>query len=197
MANRSEQPGLFRALLDALKNSDPSHYPRLAVDDDKVDAVSLTTRIVAEIDNEFRRARVEDANEEALVAIVEKARESLNEVKDLTEYQDAKIVRLLTVIAFLSALAGALFSRFADAHPLIDHLTNLFGDAKTLRTRVGASLVLLSYLAFSIYVLSAISGALISYHAIRTRFKWLSEARAEVDNRAAEPRSCLFFEGIL
>jgi len=40
------------------------------------------------------------------------ARTSLSEVKALTEYEDGKVSRLLTIIAFLSALVAAVFTRF-------------------------------------------------------------------------------------
>lgn len=43
------------------------------------------------------------------------ARASLNEVKALTEYEDGKVSRLLTVITFLSAVVAAVFTRFASA----------------------------------------------------------------------------------
>ncbi len=45
-------------------------------------------------------------------------RESLNEVKSLTEYQDGKTARLLTIIAFLTAAAGVVFSKILDIYPL-------------------------------------------------------------------------------
>src|SRR5262245_15970721 len=46
------------------------------------------------------------------------ARASLNEVKTLTEYEDGKVSRLLTIIAFLSAVVGAVFTRFAGDYSL-------------------------------------------------------------------------------
>ncbi|RWK56805.1 hypothetical protein [Mesorhizobium sp.] len=46
------------------------------------------------------------------------ARESLDEVKALTDYRDGKATRLLTIITFLSALAGVLFGKLADLYPL-------------------------------------------------------------------------------
>ena len=47
-------------------------------------------------------------------------RQSLDEVKALTEYQDAKATKLLTILSFLSALAALLFGRMLDTFPIED-----------------------------------------------------------------------------
>ena len=52
----------------------------------------------------------------AIDRVHDAARASLNEVKALTEYEDGKVSRLLTVIAFLSAVVGAVFTRFAAVY---------------------------------------------------------------------------------
>jgi hypothetical protein len=49
----------------------------------------------------------------AIDRVHDAARVSVSEVKALTEYQDGKASRLLTVVAFLSALVAAVFTRFA------------------------------------------------------------------------------------
>src|SRR3984885_5352250 len=51
--------------------------------------------------------------DDAVDTVHDVARASLNEVKGLTEYEDGKVSRLLTVVAFLSAVVGAAFTRFA------------------------------------------------------------------------------------
>jgi hypothetical protein len=58
--------------------------------------------------------------EEAMDRVHDAARASLNEVKALTEYEDGKVSRLLTVVAFLSAVVAAVFTRrFASAMPIV------------------------------------------------------------------------------
>src|SRR5579862_57732 len=59
-------------------------------------------------------AGITTAPDEALIA---KAQESLAEAKGQTEYQDQKVSRLLTIVSFLTAAAGALFSKIADCYP--------------------------------------------------------------------------------
>src|SRR5438270_13971663 len=54
---------------------------------------------------------------EALDRVHDGAKASLAEVKALTEYEDGKASRLLTIVAFLSALVGAVFTRFAMDYP--------------------------------------------------------------------------------
>src|SRR5690606_29402250 len=94
---------------------------------------------------------------------IELARASLNEAKQQTEYQDQKATRLLTVTTFLTALAGAFFATFSGDYPL-----------HTLGSVSGQPfyLLLATYLAFVMFVVSALAGALVTFHATRTRFKY-------------------------
>jgi hypothetical protein len=105
-----------------------------------------------------------------LDAAIGLARQSLNEVKAQTEYQDQKASRLLTVATILSALAGLLFQRFNDSYPLLATLSSP-GPAKFL--------ILLAYLPFIAFVLAVLFGALVTFHATRTRFKYDDD---EADN---------------
>ena len=127
---------------------------------------------------------------EDLEAVISQASVTLKEVKDLTEYQDQKSSRLLTIITFLSALGGALFTRFASQYP--------FGDYIYWRGLSGWALVIiLCYLAFSAFVLLAICGAIVIFHATRTRFKWPSIPEAGNGGTPSRAKSRLFYEGIL
>jgi hypothetical protein len=53
-----------------------------------------------------------------LDSALDRARETLDEVKELTDYQDSKATRLLTIVTFLSALAGVLFARLVESYPV-------------------------------------------------------------------------------
>ena len=61
-----------------------------------------------------RQLEVWSIPDEAVNAVHDVARSSLTEVKSLTEYEDGKVARLLTIIAFLSVVVAAVFSRFAS-----------------------------------------------------------------------------------
>jgi hypothetical protein len=128
-----------------------------------------------------------DAATPALVLdddLLSKAKESLEEAKGQTEYQDQKISRLLTIVAFLTAAAGAVFSKVADSYP-IDH---------TVPWVHWNILVYFAYLLFFGFVLLVGAGALVSFHATRTRFVWDSTQGAMVVQRDRAPKSHLFFQ---
>ncbi|WP_338638368.1 hypothetical protein [Burkholderia pyrrocinia] len=94
---------------------------------------------------------------------LDRAKDSLAEVKNLTEYQDQKSARLLTIIAFLTAAAGALFAKFIDAYPL----RQLFEVSWVYGVPVA-----IVYLAFGLFIVFVAFGALVSFHATQTRFVW-------------------------
>ncbi|RWX62122.1 hypothetical protein EN780_27530 [Mesorhizobium sp. M4B.F.Ca.ET.089.01.1.1] len=121
---------------------------------------------------------------------LERGRESLDEVRGLTEYQDQKATRLLIITTFLSALSGALFGRFNQAYPLPDLSLQTILDWRTL-------LIAASYLAFSLFLLSAVGGALVIFHATRTRFKFPDPDPSNPKRELAEPKSHLFFPAII
>ena len=114
------------------------------------------------------------------------ARESLDEVKTLTEYQDQKTARLLTIVAFLTAAAGAVFSKVLDAYPL--HQIMAMGIL------VYSILTCLVYAVFALFLLFVAMGALVSFHAMQTRFIWDEEPLNATGNHV---KSYLFFRGIL
>lgn len=116
---------------------------------------------------------------------IECARETLREVKELTDYQDSKATRLLTIITFLGALAGILFTLFLDAYPIPKSLQRV--DLSVLQF----ILILTSCAAFGLYTLLSICGALVTFYAIRTRFRYPN------NSRAGSARSFLFYRSIL
>jgi len=127
-----------------------------------------------------------DPPDEAIDDAIDLAKASLTEVKAQTEYQDGKATRLLTVTTFLTALAGAFFANFASDYPL-----------RTLGDQSGwvYGMVLATYLAFLAFVLFALGGALVTFHATRTRFKYPSSAT--VGSQKGPTKSFLFFREII
>lgn len=109
-----------------------------------------------------------------------RAKESLEEVKKLTEYQDQKVARLLTIIAFLTAAASTIFSRAFEIHPFPQNLGNLWHTVP----------LFVFYALFAAYLIITGLGALVSFYAMQTRFSWSEQQ----ENRT--PSSFLFFRGI-
>jgi len=94
------------------------------------------------------------------------ARETLDEVKALTEYEDQKANRILTAMAFLSALAGILFSEISkNAFP--PGSTDLQCDVICLQA-VGFAL---SKALFYGYVMFVAVGAFYTLWAVAPRFR--------------------------
>ena len=123
---------------------------------------------------------------ESLKDAIAIAREGLDEVKGQTEYQDSKATRLLTITTFLSALSGALLARFLDSYPLRESLDAGWPTA---------ILIASSYLMFGFFAVCSICGAIITFHATRTRFRYPSPAPAAPTGDF--PRSLIFWSGIL
>src|SRR5262245_729860 len=104
MSERQErQLGAARAVWDAFRGVEVSHYPRFLSNNDKEEKVE-ETEIIAKIATELNKLKVSKAipSNDNLT----RARESLDEVKALTEYEDQKATRLLTIVTIFSALAG-------------------------------------------------------------------------------------------
>lgn len=110
---------------------------------------------------------------------------SLEESKKQTEYQDNKASRLLTVTSFVSALSGVLLATFADRYPL---------DQLTVQANPSHWLLIAGYVAFLLFTLIALCGALVTFHATRTRFKYTPDKPIEDETSAA--KSMLFYKGI-
>lgn len=116
---------------------------------------------------------------------IDLAKASLEESKKQTEYQDNKASRLLTVTSFVSALSGALLATFADRYPL---------DQLKPHENACHWLLIAGYLAFLLFVLFGLCGALVTFHATRTRFKYASDAAITDESKPA--KSMLFYKGI-
>lgn len=124
---------------------------------------------------------------EALDRVHDGAKASLAEVKALTEYEDGKASRLLTIAAFLSAAVAAVFTRFATDYPWPG-----FGAFDTDRL---SALTIATYAAFFAYVLMVTISVLIILSAVKPRFNipksWTPGSKAD------RPTSMLFYKGIL
>lgn len=173
----------YVAVWKALRSHDLDFYPR--VKDASGKTISLDTpAMVAEFvgaSQHWTKLKADDLED-----AIKLARQSLDESKDQTEYQDQKATRLLTVTTFLTALSGALFTRFNDAYPL---------GSVWDRSWWEIGLLLLGYGVFGLFLLSALAGALVTFHATRTRFKYPKQESAARD--AGDPKSRLFYSGII
>lgn len=129
-----------------------------------------------------------EIEKELLDSALDRARESLEEVKALTEYQDQKATRLLTVATFLTAFSGALFLRFNDAYPIKPILfTN---DPRQW-------LIVPAYALFGLFAIAAAAGALVTFHATRTRFKYPNIYLEDETKQEKDPKSQLFYAPIV
>lgn len=115
------------------------------------------------------------------------ARVSLNEVKGLTEYEDGKVSRLLTVIAFLSAVVAAVFARFAGDYSV----PPMSKPACTAAWILPAA----TYVTFLIYVLLVTFSVWRVIGAIRPKF--VVPATWKHPAGQGGPTSMIFYKGIL
>ena len=171
------------AIWNALWWREADFYPR--VTEGRAISTLGTLRVVQEMEKASARWPTLDDND-ALKSAIDLAKQSLAEVKAQTEYQDQKATRLLTVTTFLSALSGALFSRFEDTYPI---------DTITSQTCGRAVLLGCSYAVFAAFVIVSLSGALVIFHATRTRFKYPPYQTTEEEEK--DPESLLFFGGLI
>lgn len=113
------------------------------------------------------------------------ARKSLDEVKALTEYEDGKASRLLTVITFLSAVVAAVFTRFAS-----DYSWPQFAPLSSQWLLPTAT-----YILFLIYVILVTWAVWSILGAIRPTFNM---PKTWTDGgRTGRPTSMVFYKGIL
>lgn len=99
---------LFCALFNAETRAYPSYEGR------RLEPGEIASGIRKEL-AKITTAEVVDPGFSSLLA---KARESLAEAKSQTEYQDQKIARLLTIVSFVTAAAGTIFSKVVDSYPI-------------------------------------------------------------------------------
>ncbi|POF32607.1 hypothetical protein [Roseibium marinum] len=175
----------LRAIYYAFVARDIEYFPRLS--SDKGVQTLASDKIIEEIQQKTKNLPQEFSGNR-LDEALKLGRESLDEVKEITEYQDQKATRLLIITSFLSALSGMLFSRFAQAYQVPNSIY-VFD--------ISALLIASGYLIFLLFVLSAISGALVIFHATRTRFKFPNADPSKPETQLQAPRSQLFFPAII
>ena len=161
-------------------------YPRLEAKVRSVPSDEIVNRFYNPENGAMATWAKIDPQDSNLDKALDLAKASLQEAKAQTEYQDQKATRLLTVSTFLTALAGAFFASFSTNYPL-----------RTLQDQVGAEWWLLSatYVSFLLFIMFSLGGALVTFHASRTRFKYPSEAT--VASQLGKARSFLFFREII
>lgn len=167
-----------QALLCALFNAETRTYP--SYEGRRLEPADIAGNI---------RKQIEATNPQLVIDddLLAKAKESLEEAKGQTEYQDQKVARLLTIVAFLTAAAGTLFSKVADSFP-IDH------SIPWVHWHI---MVYAAYLLFFGFVFLVGAGALVSFHAMRTRFVWEAAHSNMVVERDRKPKSHLFFQEVV
>jgi hypothetical protein len=189
MKDREEKKlGRLSAIWHAFRAQDVGHYPRF-VDDAGRERQITDEDVIRRIAS--RLSRLKDYRADEIEFYLERGRESLNEVKGLTEYEDQKATRNLTIITFLSALAGVLFSRFADSYPL----RSVIDDAGI--ASIDSVLVAANYLLFFVFAVCAVSGALIVFHATRIRFKYPKLTTLTLHENKEQVKSYLFYSPII
>lgn len=123
---------------------------------------------------------------EAVDSVHDLARASLVEVKALTEYEDGKVSRLLTIIAFLSAVVAAAFTRFSMMYPW---------PGGAAYENVLLLLPLAAYAAFFLYVLVVTWSVLRVLAGIRPTFN--EPASWKNSSTVGLPGSMVFYARIL
>jgi hypothetical protein len=169
------------AILNSLFNVSADFYPRIVVDGS---IRSLQSKnIFHEMGDSSGWASLDP---EGIDKALELARQSLNEVKSQTEYQDQKATRLLTVTTFLSAFSGVLFTRFEDCY----EFSQIFKLPEFTQVAIW-----FTYGLFGAFILLALSGAIVIFHATRTRFKYPSFDTAH--RQELDPISLEFYSGLI
>ena len=187
MPDREEQQlSRIRAVWNALRSVDVSHCPRFLIDgkEQKVEESALLAKLASELTSLSFDERTPQDN-------LKQARESLDEVKALTEYEDQKATRILTIVTIFVALAGLIFTRLADLYPF-----------RVIIMQYGllswqTDLVLANYCLFLGFILFAVSGAVVIFHATRIRFKYPSLIPGAADDGFKPAKSFLFYKEII
>lgn len=173
----------LRAIVEAIRDRPINYFPRVRDDEGRITALSDTEAIrkvsetIAGVKSSAEVANIDE--------VLKLARQSLDEVTSQTDYQDGKATRLLTIVTFLSAFSGLLFNRVADNYPLSSlSWASSWDFSVTL-------IVVSCYLGFAFFAFFAVSGALVTFHAIRARFRYPNEP---AENKP--PKSLLFYQAI-
>ncbi len=127
---------------------------------------SATKRLVnseqAEIKKLAEHLQAWTIPEKAVDRVHDAARASFAEVKALTEYEDGKASRLMTVVAFLSAVVAAVFTQFAT--------DSSWPGLSEMGLTPGWVLPAATYAAFLVYVLLVTWSVFRILDAIRPSF---------------------------
>lgn len=175
-----EKLGVFRAIFESLWDRDISFFPRVKEHDGNLVALDTDT-VIAKIAKELGGI-VPSQQADDLEELLKLARQSLDEVTSQTEYQDGKATRLLTILTFMSAFSGLLFNRLADSYPV----SSLgWTDPGAIFRSAG---IVICYALFCVFALSAVAGALVTFHAIRARFRYSKEPAEDKG-----PKSLVFY----
>lgn len=172
------QLGMVRAVWEAFRGKKINHFPRKSAGG--VESTIETGDAIAAVKEGLSKINFKDSDEAKLV--LDQVKTSFTEVKAATEYQDQKTARLLTILAFLTAAAAAIFSKLFDAYPL----------PHEWKFSVPVVITIVSYALFGTYVLLVSLGALISFHATQTRFLTPEESGMV----QSDLKSLVFFKSI-
>jgi hypothetical protein len=176
----------FWATVRSAANLRIERYPEIRRNDRLVDLTNdELVRELVTATKSYEKLSPTDADKVPIDDAINLAKASLEESKKQTEYQDNKASRLLTVTSFVSALSGVLLATFADRYPL-DQIKPSENDQHWL--------LIAGYSAFLLFVLFTLCGALVTFHATRTRFKYTSDAAITDESKPAN--SMLFYKGI-
>lgn len=177
----------WAALRDAWLQRDTAHFPQREPAAPATPTHVSDTEIISAMNTALEHLSAGGDTPEdkaALEALVERSRESLDEVKAQTEYQDQKSVRLLTVATFFVALSGVLINGFGKNHSVRIVWGGAIDGWQLLSVPV--------YLGFALFALSVVVGALVTFHATQTRFRYERETAI----KPGAPMSQIFFRGI-
>ena len=168
---------LGRGAIDYLPRvSGPKGQPKTAPDPE----------IIKEINDELNGVNWAGIPTTDLDALCTRFRESLDEAKKQTEYQDQKATGLLTTISIFGALAGLILSQMIDNYPL-----------EGPRPIGGWVLVGAAYGLFALFVVLISTGAMVVFHANRTRFRYTEGSTPfRMSTPGQTPRSRLFYQQI-
>ncbi|MGH6648911.1 hypothetical protein [Aquabacterium sp.] len=166
------------ALLGSLVGSDVAYYPRRADSGENISPED----VLDEIGKPFGSFAFSSGDPKLLLDC---ARNSLEEARKQTEYQDAKAGRLLTIVAFLTAAIGTVFGKFIDLYPLHNIGASASGTSLLVTTTYGL---------FGLYLFLVAAGALVTFHAMSTRFVWPGD-KDQADK--VKVGSLLFFKQVI
>lgn len=175
---------VVRALWGSLFGISAAYYPRKAGSGKNIEPEEMLAAI-RESFGKFEFTAEELAKSADPKLLLDRAKDSLEEARKQTEYQDAKAARLLTIVAFLTAAIGTVFGKFIDLYPLHNGQASVGETSKWVATTYGL---------FGLYLLLVAAGALVTFHAMSPRFVWPG-GRDEADK--GEVGSLLFFKQVI